>query len=170
MDIDITGPNVPKMLGLESADLNVEEGQIHPAVGPHGLKVISMAFLLEDPAGDMAGPDKARGHSTVHRGRLVGRVRHPDHRLRTSDEPLTVSQNLPGIERGDSDHAPGGRSAGQQEIDQLLPRRYPFQCLGVVENMSGYTVRGKSAQFQDFSDCPGGVPIDCQSDESGSGK
>ena len=27
MDIDITGPNVPKMLGLEEADLNVEEGQ-----------------------------------------------------------------------------------------------------------------------------------------------
>ena len=49
MDIDITGPNVPKMLGLEGDDLNVEEGQIHPANGPHGLKVISMAFLLEDP-------------------------------------------------------------------------------------------------------------------------
>ena len=49
MDIDITGPNVPKMLGLEDADLNVEEGQIHPAEGPAGVKVISMAFLLEDP-------------------------------------------------------------------------------------------------------------------------
>ena len=31
MDIDITGPNVPKMLGLENADLNVEDGQIFPA-------------------------------------------------------------------------------------------------------------------------------------------
>ena len=49
MDIDITGPNIPKMLGLENADLNVEEGQIHPAEGPSGVKVISMAFLLEDP-------------------------------------------------------------------------------------------------------------------------
>ena len=49
MDIDITGPNVPIMLGLEEADLNVEDGQIHPAEGPNGVKVISMAFLLEDP-------------------------------------------------------------------------------------------------------------------------
>ena len=49
MDIDITGPNVPKMLGMTGHDLQVEDSQIHPAIGPHGLKVISMAFLLEDP-------------------------------------------------------------------------------------------------------------------------
>ena len=33
MDIDITGPNIPKMLGLESAELNVEDGQIFPVIG-----------------------------------------------------------------------------------------------------------------------------------------
>ena len=49
MDIDITGPNVPKMLGLEGTDLHVENGRIHPAIGAHGIKVISMAFLIEDP-------------------------------------------------------------------------------------------------------------------------
>ena len=49
MDIDITGPNVPKMLGLEGSDLHVENGRIHPAIGSHGIKVISMAFLIEDP-------------------------------------------------------------------------------------------------------------------------
>ena len=36
LDIDITGPNVPKMLGLEGTQLHVEEGQIHPAIGPQG--------------------------------------------------------------------------------------------------------------------------------------
>ena len=49
MDIDITGPNVPKMLGLEDVELHIEDGQIFPAIGPNGLKVISMAFLIEDP-------------------------------------------------------------------------------------------------------------------------
>ena len=49
MDIDITGPNIPKMLALEEAELHVEEGQIFPAIGPEGIKVISMAFLIEDP-------------------------------------------------------------------------------------------------------------------------
>lgn len=49
MDIDITGPNIPKMLGLEGTELHVENGRIHPAIGAHGIKVISMAFLIEDP-------------------------------------------------------------------------------------------------------------------------
>ena len=49
MDIDITGPNVPKMLGLEDVQLHIEDGQIFPAIGPNGVKVISMAFLIEDP-------------------------------------------------------------------------------------------------------------------------
>ena len=48
LDIDITGPNVPKMLGLQGQRLHVESGRIHPAVGHSGVKVISMAFLLED--------------------------------------------------------------------------------------------------------------------------
>ena len=47
MDIDITGPNVPKMLGIEGTELHIEDGQIFPAIGPHGIKVISMAFLIE---------------------------------------------------------------------------------------------------------------------------
>ena len=49
LDIDITGPNIPKMLGIEETELHVEDNQIHPADGPNGLKVMSMAFLLEDP-------------------------------------------------------------------------------------------------------------------------
>ena len=48
LDIDITGPNVPKMMGLTGQRLHVESGRIHPAVGHQGVKVISMAFLLED--------------------------------------------------------------------------------------------------------------------------
>ncbi len=48
LDIDITGPNVPKMMGLDGRKLHVEAGRIHPAQGHLGVKVISMAFLLED--------------------------------------------------------------------------------------------------------------------------
>ena len=48
LDIDITGPNVPKMMGLDGKRLHVEQGRIHPAQGHLGVKVISMAFLLED--------------------------------------------------------------------------------------------------------------------------
>ena len=33
LDIDITGPNIPKMLGIEDTELHVEDSQIHPADG-----------------------------------------------------------------------------------------------------------------------------------------
>ena len=33
LDIDITGPNVPKMMGLDGKRLHVEQGRIHPAQG-----------------------------------------------------------------------------------------------------------------------------------------
>ena len=46
LDIDITGPNVPKMMGLDGQRLHVESGRIHPAKGHLGVKVISMAFYL----------------------------------------------------------------------------------------------------------------------------
>ena len=102
MDIDITGPNVPKMLGIEAAELNVEDGQIHPAPGPHGLKVISMAFLLEDPDKPVIwrGPIKLGAIQQfigdVAWGELDALI--IDFPPGTSDEPLTVSQNLPGID------------------------------------------------------------------------
>ena len=55
MDIDITGPNVPKMLGIDDAELHVEDGQIFPAIGPHGLKVISMAFQSKTQISRLSG-------------------------------------------------------------------------------------------------------------------
>ena len=80
------------MLGLEEADLNVEEGQIHPADGPSGLKVISMAFLLEDPDKPVIWrADKTRRNPTIHRGCCLGGVRHPDYRL-PREQATSLSQ------------------------------------------------------------------------------
>src|SRR6056297_708893 len=52
LDVDITGPNVPKMLGLEGKRPNVIRGtnRFHPVVVnllSEPVKVMSMAFLLE---------------------------------------------------------------------------------------------------------------------------
>ena len=48
LDIDITGPNIPKMLNIENERLMSEDGGIIPIILPPHLKVMSMAFLLED--------------------------------------------------------------------------------------------------------------------------
>lgn len=51
LDIDITGPNIPKMLGMNpkmKPQIDTEKMQFYPINGPLNIKVISMAFLIED--------------------------------------------------------------------------------------------------------------------------
>jgi ATP-binding protein involved in chromosome partitioning len=47
LDADIYGPSVPTLLGLKGRKLSGEDGQILPAEA-HGLKVVSIGFLLEE--------------------------------------------------------------------------------------------------------------------------
>jgi len=46
LDADITGPCVPKILGLKGEHLQGGPAGIAPALSPHGIKATSMAFLL----------------------------------------------------------------------------------------------------------------------------
>ena len=172
MDIDITGPNVPKMLGLEDADLNVEDGQIHPADGPNGLKVISMAFLLEDPDKPVIwrGPIKLGAIQQfigdVAWGELDALI--IDFPPGTSDEPLTVSQSLPGIDGVVIVTTPQEVALLDSRKSINFAKTISVPVLGVVENMSGYTLRGTSTPNSNISVMgPGGVPIESESDEEG---
>jgi len=172
MDIDITGPNVPKMLGLEESDLNVEEGQIHPAEGPSGVKVISMAFLLEDPDKPVIwrGPIKLGAIQQfigdVAWGELDALI--VDFPPGTSDEPLTVSQSLPGIDGVVIVTTPQEVALLDSRKSINFAKTISVPVLGVVENMSGYTLRGTSSPGSTISVMgPGGVPLECDSDEEG---
>ena len=52
LDIDIHGPSVPTMLHLEEARIGAADGRILP-VEAHGIKVVSLGFLLDST--DSAG-------------------------------------------------------------------------------------------------------------------
>jgi|GEM_PF-3728627 len=66
LDADVTGPDIPKMLGLEGQKAKVSETaepkgeMLAPLVGPLGIKVISSSFLLQssDQAVVWRGPMK----------------------------------------------------------------------------------------------------------------
>ena len=149
MDIDITGPNVPKMLGLENHRLHVDEGRIHPAKGPSDVKVISMAFLLEaeDTPVVWRGPIKLGAIQ-----QFIGDVEWGsldyliiDFPPGTSDEPLTVAQSLQNIDGIVIVTTP-------QEIALLDSRKsinfaksLKMNVLGIVENMSGYSINGTAS-------------------------
>ena len=179
MDIDITGPNVPKMLGLENADLNVEEGQIHPAEGPSGVKVISMAFLLEDPDKPVIwrGPIKLGAIQQfigdVAWGELDALI--IDFPPGTGDEPLTVSQSLPGIDGVVIVTTPQEVALLDSRKSINFAKTISVPVLGVVENMSGYELTGvaKDGEGAPLANAtvevlgPGDVPVECETDEEG---
>jgi len=96
MDVDIHGPNVPKMLGIEGQTLGVEKESIIPFQWGDNLKVMSIAFLLQgrDSAVIWRGPLKMiairQFITDVEWGKLDWLV--IDAPPGTGDEPLSVLQ------------------------------------------------------------------------------
>ena len=173
MDIDITGPNVPKMLGLEGTELHIEDGQIFPAIGPHGIKVISMAFLIEDPDKPVIwrGPIKLGAIQQfigdVAWGDLDALV--IDFPPGTGDEPLTVSQTLPNLDGVVIVTTPQEVALLDSRKSINFAKTISVPVLGVVENMSGYKLSGVASPGAEFSlTGPNGVPISIIASQDGS--
>ena len=172
LDIDITGPNVPKMMGLDGHKLHVEQGRIHPAKGHLGVKVISMAFLLEDPDTPVVwrGPIKLGAIQQfigdVEWGNLDYLI--IDFPPGTSDEPLTVSQSLPNIDGMVIVTTPQSVALLDSRKSITFAESLKVPVLGVVENMSGYTINGITAANSSVEIAgPGGKTIKSTSDENG---
>jgi ATP-binding protein involved in chromosome partitioning len=172
LDIDITGPNIPKMLGIEDTELHVEDNQIHPADGPNGLKVMSMAFLLEDPDKPVIwrGPIKLGAIQQfigdVAWGKLDALV--IDFPPGTSDEPLTVAQSLPNIDGMVIVTTPQDVALLDSRKSINFSKTVKIPVLGVVENMSGYTIRGKAEANSQVSVMgPQGIPVEATTNDDG---
>lgn len=172
LDIDITGPNVPKMMGLDGHRLDVMDGRIHPAKGHLGVKVISMAFLLEDEDTPVIwrGPIKLGAIQQfigdVEWGNLDYLI--IDFPPGTSDEPLTVAQNLPDISGMVIVTTPQDVALLDSRKSLTFAKSLKVEVLGVIENMSGYTIHGKTKPkevVELFG--PGGKTISATADESG---
>ena len=48
LDADITGPSIPRMLGVHPWDLSASENTLYPAVSVTGIKTMSMNLLMEN--------------------------------------------------------------------------------------------------------------------------
>jgi ATP-binding protein involved in chromosome partitioning len=172
LDIDITGPNVPKMLGLVGHRLHVEEGRIYPAIGHSGVKVISMAFLLEDEDTPVVwrGPIKLGAIQQflgdVEWGELDYLI--IDFPPGTSDEPLTVVQSLPDIDGMVVVTTPQDVALLDSRKSIGFATSLKVPVLGVVENMSGYTIRGTAEPKTEMKiDGPEGSSVDVVADAEG---
>jgi ATP-binding protein involved in chromosome partitioning len=98
MDTDLTGPNVPRAIGLLGSQVYIEENKLIPVEGPLGIKVISLGFMIEDEdAVIWRGPLKAKAIRELVESTDWGDLDFLviDLPPGTGDEPLSVMQLIP---------------------------------------------------------------------------
>ena len=138
LDADITGPSVPKLLGLTGPLLDRGEG-IEPAVSASGIEVVSSQFMVEDEQTPVIwrGPLVTRlitqFFGSVHWGNLDYLL--IDMPPGTSDVPLTVFQTIP-IDGMVFVLTPQELAALIVKKAMNMARDLHVPLLGVVENMA----------------------------------
>jgi len=142
MDVDIHGPDVAKLLGVEDARLESDGEMIIPVRVNENLSAISMAFLLEDRDTPIVwrGPLKMTAIRQFLGEVIWGDLDYLviDLPPGTGDEPLTVAQMIP-------DGAWAVIVTTPQDLALLDSRKairfaeaLKMKVAGVVENMSGF--------------------------------
>jgi len=142
MDVDIHGPNVPKMLGIEGRLIEGGENRIEPVhLGPN-LSVASLGLIGQDP--DQAivwrGPMKI---ALIRQ--FIGDVAWGpldyliiDTPPGTGDESLTVAQTIVNLAGAVVVTTPQDVSILDSRKSLNFAEKLKIHVLGIVENMSGF--------------------------------
>jgi len=142
LDVDIYGPNVPKLLGLEGQHPMVDNEVIKPIFGPLDVRVMSMGFLLRhnDDAVAWRGPLVAKAISQflsdVSWGDLDILV--VDLPPGTGDEILSILQLIPNIDGVVIVSTPQEVAVLDARRAIQLVEKMGVPILGIVENMSEF--------------------------------
>lgn len=138
LDADVTGPNVPKMVGI-SKQLNINNDRIVPH-DKNGVKIVSMANILtEDQAVIWRGPLRSKllnqFMGDVEWGKLDYLI--ADLPPGTGDEILTMTQKM--------EPKMAIIVTTPQEVSLLdskraisMAKKMNIPIIGVIENMSGF--------------------------------
>jgi len=174
LDADITGPNIPMMLGVEGQPTASDSNKIVP-LERHGVKCISIQFFVPE------------GQPIVWRGPLIGGAIQQflrdvdwgeldylviDLPPGTSDAQLTLAQAVP---LGGAVLVTTPQEVALSDVTKALAmfKRLSVPILGIVENMTAFACphcgelteifgRGGGERFaaQHGIDYLGGVPLD----------
>lgn len=142
MDVDITGPNIPKMFGIEDEKLDVQNNKLVPVIVPPSLKVMSMAFLLptKDTPVLWRGPVKMTAIrqfiEDVEWGDLDYLV--IDMPPGTGDEALSIMQLIPKPDGAVIVTTPQDVSLMDSRKTITFSAEAKIPVIGLVENMSGF--------------------------------
>ena len=141
LDVDIHGPSVPKLLGIEGAQPVVQDGAIAP-ISVAGIRAMSIGFLLQDSkaATIWRGPMKAnvikQFLKDVEWGDLDDLV--VDCPPGTGDEPLSVVQLVESAAGAVIVTTPQQLAVLDVRKAITFCRSLNLPVVGVIENMSGF--------------------------------
>ena len=142
MDIDLHGPNIAKMLGIEGKTILSDEFGIVPVKVNENLKAISLALFgtKQDAPFIWRGPMKSGAIkqflSDVHWGELDYLI--IDSPPGTGDEPLSVCQFIPKISGAVIVSTPQDVAVLDARKSIQFARELRIPIAGIIENMSGY--------------------------------
>jgi ATP-binding protein involved in chromosome partitioning len=154
LDVDLHGPDVPRMLGISGMFKTDAEGHLVPHRYRDRLQVVSIECLLHDrdEAVIWRGPLKhsyiRQSMSQVHWGELDFLV--VDSPPGTGDEPLSVAQTITGIQAVVVT-TPQEISLADVRKAINFCRKVGMPILGLVENMSGFVCPHCGGEIRLFS-------------------
>ncbi|RLI45623.1 ATP-binding protein [Candidatus Bathyarchaeota archaeon] len=142
LDADITGPCVPKLMGLHGQRLQTGPPGIFPAKGPLGIKVVSMDFLLpsEESPVIWRGPLKMKAINQFLSDIVWGELEFLfiDLPPGTGDEPLSIMQLIPEMDGVVIVTIPSEVSQIVVKKAVTFSRKLNIPVIGIIENMSGF--------------------------------
>jgi Mrp family chromosome partitioning ATPase len=144
LDVDITGPNILKMLGIDphlKPRVDAEKKRFYPVNGPLNLKTMSMAFLIESADSPVIwrGPMKMSAVRQFLGEAIWGELDYLicDLPPGTSDETLDILQLIPDenvIVVSTPQEVALMDARKTIRMAQIMERK----VLGLIENMSGF--------------------------------
>jgi len=162
LDADITGPCIPKILGMKGQRLQGGPPGIFPATGPLGMRVVSMDFLLPNDETPVIwrGPLKMRAIQQFLSDIVWGELDFLfiDLPPGTGDEPLSVMQLLPDMDGVVIVTIPSEVSQIVVKKAVTFAKQLNIPVIGIIENMSGF-VCPKCGEQVDIFKAGGGKKI-----------
>lgn len=161
LDVDITGPNVNKMLGIDPdvrPRVDQDARKFYPVNGPLNTKVVSMAFLMQDSDTPVIwrGPMKMSAVRQFLGDAYWGDLDYLicDLPPGTSDETLDLLQLIPD-ENVVIVSTPQEVALMDARKSIVMAKTMERHVLGIIENMSGF----KCPHCSEFIDLypPGGA-------------
>ncbi len=162
LDVDIHGPSIPKLLGLEGQQPQMNNGVLEPVALNKRLKVISIGFFLPDERAPVIwrGPRKFNAIRQFLKDVDWGELDYlvVDSPPGTGDEPLAVAELVGKPARAVIVTTPQELAVADVRRCVSFCRSLEVEIAGIVENMSGLTCPHCGERIDLFK-CGGGARL-----------